>query len=109
MGEMANVQLLSAEIVTGDVMVFSTDPKFEKRGDGQRWVDVFCSYVEQLSGRKEPAWAAGMVEATVVVEVDFSSSPFLASPQTVDPFFDRLADSVKLRNPGLMTGNPDRD
>lgn len=107
MGEMANVQLLSPEIVTGYVMVFNTDPKFEKRGDGQRWVDVFRSYVDQLSGRKAPAWAAGMVEAAVVVEVDFSSGPFLASPQTLAPFFDRLADSIKQRNPGLMTGNLD--
>ncbi|MDE0240314.1 MAG: hypothetical protein OXQ84_08975 [bacterium] len=108
MGEMANVQLLSPEIVTGYVMVFNTDPKFEKREDGQRWVDVFRSYVEQLSGRDAPAWAAGMVEAAVVVEVDFSSGPYLASPQTLDPFFDRLARSIRQRNPGLMTGARDK-
>ena len=108
MGEMANVQLLSPEIVTGYVMVFNVDPKFEARGDGRRWVDVFGSYVEQLSGRRAPAWAAGMVEAAVVVEVDFSGGPFLVSPQTLDPFFDRLADSIKQRNPGIMSGHRDK-
>lgn len=104
MGEMANVQLYSPEIVTGYVMVFDTQSR--KRRDGKRWVDVFRSYVEHLSGRQAPAWAAGMVEAAAIVEVDFSSGPLLLNPPTLDDFFDRLVQQVKLRNPGAISSDP---
>ena len=73
-GEMANVQLLSPEIVTGYIMVFDTTGS-GLRQDGTRWVDFFREAVERLSGRDAPAWAAGMVEASAVVEVDFSQAP----------------------------------
>lgn len=100
MGEMANVQLHSPEIVTGYVMVFDTQS--DVRRDGKRWVDVFRSYVEHLSGRQAPAWAAGMVEAASIVEVDFSSGPQLLTPSTLDEFFDRLVQQLKFRNPGAI-------
>ena len=58
-GEMANVQLLSPEIVTGYVMIFDTTGG-SLRQDGARWVDFFRDAVERLSGRDAPAWAAGM-------------------------------------------------
>ena len=100
MGEMANVQLHSPEIVTGYVMVFDTQSG--ERRDGKRWVDIFRSYVEQLSGRQGPAWAAGMVEAASIVEVDFSSGPLLLTPPTLDEFFDRLVLQLESRNPGAI-------
>lgn len=102
MGEVANVQLLSPEIVTGYVMIFDTQSGH--RRDGQRWVDVFRSCVEQLSGRQAPAWAAGMVEAASIVEVDFSSGPLLLTPPTLDDFFDRLVQQLAGRNPGAIPG-----
>ncbi|MCY3907227.1 MAG: hypothetical protein OXF63_08255 [Anaerolineaceae bacterium] len=100
MGEMANVQLHSPEIVTGYVMVFATQSG--ERRDGKRWVEVFRSYVERLSGRQAPAWAAGMVESASIVEVDFSSGPLLLTPPTLDEFFDRLVQQLKFRNPGAI-------
>ncbi len=104
MGEMANVQLHSPEIVTGYVMVFDTQSG--NRRDGRRWVDLFRSYVEHLSGRQAPAWAAGMVEAASIVEVDFSSGPLLLTPPTLDEFFDRLVQQLKFRNPGAIPFDP---
>ena len=56
-GEMANVQLLSPEIVTGYVMVFDTTGS-GLRQDGTRWVDFFRDAVNRLSGRDAPAWGA---------------------------------------------------
>ena len=97
MGEVANVQLLSPEIVTGYLMIFETHTKLRK--DGTRWVDFFKEIVERLSGRNAPAWAAGMVEAAAVIEVDFSHGPRLVQPQTLDGFFDRIAKRVRERNP----------
>lgn len=104
MGEMANVQLLSPEIVTGYVMIFDTQS--DARRDGKRWVDIFRSYVEHLSGRQAPAWATGMVEAASIVEVNFSRGPLLLTPLTLDDFFDRLVQQLKVRNPGAIPLEP---
>ena len=49
-GEMANVQLRSPEIVTGYVVMFNGANG--KRSDGTRWVDFFRGAVDRLSGRR---------------------------------------------------------
>lgn len=98
MGEMANVQLRSPEIVSGYIMVFDLNAA-PPRKDGQLWVDVLRSYLDRIDGRAAPAWAAGMVEAMAIVEVGFAEGPRLVRPQDLDPFFDRLAATVKERNP----------
>lgn len=97
MGEMANVQLRSPEIVTGYIVIFETDTALRK--DGKRWVDFFRTTINRLSGRDAPAWAAGMVEASVIIEVDFSKGPELLSPDSLDEFFDRIEECVRERNP----------
>ena len=97
-GEMANVQLRSPEIVTGYIMVFDTTGSGLRR-DGTRWVDFFREAIERLSGRDAPAWAAGTVEASAIVEVDFSKGPRTIAAPDMTAFFDRLAGCVKERNP----------
>ena len=98
MGELVNVQLYSPEIVTGYVIVF--DAQATARG-GKRWVDIFRSYAEPLTGRKAPAWSPGTVEALAIVEVHFSSGPELIRPQDLDIFFDLMAQQLKERNPSM--------
>ena len=100
-GEMANVQLLSPEIVTGYVMIFDTAGG-ARRQDGTRWVDFFRAAIDRLSGRNAPAWAAGMVEASVVVEVDFSEGPRVVAQPDMSSFFDRLASCLRDRNPDMF-------
>lgn len=100
-GEMANVQLRSPEIVTGYIMVFDT-ASGSLRQDGTRWVDFFREAVERLSGRDAPAWAAGMVEASAVIEVDFTSGPSIVVAPDMTAFFDRLAHCVQERNPEAL-------
>lgn len=97
-GEMANVQLLSPEIVTGYIMVFDA-AGHEIRADGTRWADFLRDAVGRLSGRDAPAWAAGMVEASAIVEVDFAEGPRIASAPDMSEFFARLAVRVRERNP----------
>ncbi len=104
-GEMANVQLLSPEIVTGYVMVFDTTGSGLRR-DGTRWVDFFRDALNRLSGRDAPAWAAGMVEASAIVEVDFAEGPRIAAGPDMTAFFDRLASRVRDRNPDRFPGGP---
>ena len=52
-GEMANVQLLSPEIVTGYIMIFNTSGNGLKR-DGTRWVDDFRDAVYGCLGAMHP-------------------------------------------------------
>lgn len=108
MGEMANVQLSSPEIVTGYLMLFDVGQNGGgvQKG-GERWVDTFRSYVEQLSGRQAPAWAAGMVEAAAIVEIDFSDGPLIVAEPDMPAFFDRLAQSVRERNPDMFSRETD--
>lgn len=53
-GEMANVQLLLPEIVTGYVVIFDTTQSGPRK-DGTRWEDFFSDAVNRLSGRDAPA------------------------------------------------------
>ena len=99
-GEMANVQLQSPEIVTGYLMLFNNGDAM--RSDGTPWVDFFRDAVERLSGRDAPAWAAGMMEASAVVEVDFADGPRIVAEPDMAAFFDRLAHCVKDRNPDIF-------
>jgi hypothetical protein len=106
MGEVANVQLSSPEIVTGYVMLFDVGQNGGGvQKSGERWVDTFRSYVEQLSGRAAPAWAAGTVEAAAIVEIDFSEGPRIVAEPDMSAFFDRLAHCVRERNPGTIAGD----
>ena len=102
-GEMANVQLLSPEIVTGYIMVFNTTGS-GLRQDGTRWADFFRDAVNRLSGRDAPAWAAGMVEASAIVEVDFAEGARIVAESDMSGFFDRLARCVRDRNPDTFRG-----
>ena len=102
-GEMANVQLLSPEIVTGYIMVFDTTGSGLRR-DGTRWVDFFGAAIDRLSGRDAPAWAAGMVEASTIVEVDFARESRIVTAPDMSAFFDRLAYCVRDRNPDTFHG-----
>ena len=72
------------------------------RQDGTRWVDYFHAAIDRLSGRDAPAWAAGMVEASAIVEVDFTSQARIVAAPDLSPFFDRLAKCVKDRNPDMF-------
>ena len=101
-GEMANVQLLSPEIVTGYIMVFDTTGSALRR-DGTRWVDYFRAAITRLSGRDAPAWAAGMVEASAIVEVDFAETARIVASPDMPGFFNRIARCVEERNPDIFT------
>lgn len=96
--DLANVQLLSSEIVTDYVVIFDTIQS-GLRKDGTRWEDFFRDAVTRLSGRDAPAWAAGMVKASAIAEVDFSEGPRIVTIPDMSAFFDRLVSCVRDRNP----------
>ncbi|MXX81811.1 MAG: hypothetical protein F4Y69_12400 [Chloroflexi bacterium] len=97
MGEVANVQLLSPEIVLGYVMVFN---RGEDTADG-RWINRLKRSLDGLSGRGAPAWGPGTFEAHVLVEATFGDAPTVhAGTDDFGAFFDTLVARVAERNPG---------
>ena len=106
MGEAANVQMHSSEVVIGYVAVYDIPLDRAPRPAGEAWCDVFVDRLARLSRRKAPAWSAGMVESALVIEVDlFSQSKILTRDEDIRAFFDRLVTGLKVRNPDLNVPN----
>lgn len=101
MGEVANVQLFSPEIVVGYVMVFDQqidEPSATSAGDG-RWLQTLVNSLERLSRRGPPGWGVGMIEGYCIVRVDFSLGCKVITPEVdVLKFLGHLADVVRSRN-----------
>jgi hypothetical protein len=103
MGETANVQLYSPEIVTGYIMVLDIGTDSHSVKHNSTWADLLRSRLAKLSGRRTPSWTIGTVEAAVMIEVDFaSSSGILAGAELIDAFFDLLVELVRERNPNAV-------
>lgn len=104
MGEMANAQIRSPEIVAGYIMVLNAtgSRSTPRKRNGGRWPDIFRSATDRLTGRGAPSWAPGMIEASAFVEVDFSERARIAAVHGLDTFFGCLADCVRDRNPDLF-------
>lgn len=101
MGEVANIQLYSPEIVTGYLMVFDRAQDRKPRQEGL-WSQILKDRLEHLSRRSPPAWSIGMVEASAVIEVDFSQGPALFTAEAqIERMFDILVAEVRARNPSL--------
>lgn len=101
MGEVANIQMYSPEIVVGYVMILdvSTDTR---RARGTTWSDLLNERLTRLSGRRAPSWSIGMIESFALVQVDFSKGPRLLTPEaSVIKMLKDLANEVKARNPSL--------
>ena len=103
MGETANVQLHSPEIVIGYIMILDTQSDAPTTR-GLTWHDILHDRLSSLSGRRPPSWATGMIEDYVLVRVDFSTSPSIVSvSQSMDDFFDMLVEQVARRNPDVLS------
>jgi hypothetical protein len=103
MGEVANAQLYSPEIVLGYVMIFNVAEDKVSAQRGMSWLETLRTRLQSLSGRRPPAWATGMIESYVLVEVDFAESARLISDGSAFAgFFDALVEQVCLRNPNAL-------
>jgi hypothetical protein len=104
-GEVANAQMYSPEIAIGYLMVFDVSRDVFSRKHGCTWCELLKTRLLGLSGRRAPFWSVGMVEAFVVVEVDFSQGPLLCTrEEKVEEVFEILVSEVKNRNPSLSYG-----
>ena len=102
-GEVANAQLHSPEIVIGYVMIFNVQEDAISPRHRSTWADLLRTRLESLSGRGAPSWTTGTVEDFVVVEVDFGSgSEIRLLSQPFAAFFDALIEQVSVRNPNAV-------
>lgn len=106
MGEVANAQMYSPEIVLGYLMVFDVSKDAFSRKHGTTWCGLVKQRLEQLSGRSAPSWGFGTIEAFAVVEADFSTGPrIVTSESVVEAMLDGIVAEVKARNPSVAQGD----
>ena len=106
-GEVANAQLYSPEIVIGYIMIFNIEQDAFSQKHGASWSDLFESRLSSLSGRRRPAWTTGAVEDFLLVKVDFGAGAgILSTSQPLDAFFDTLIAEVNARNPNAIPVTP---
>ena len=101
-GETANVQLHSPEIVVGYIMVFNVQDDRVSARYGSTWSELMRDRLVSLSGRKAPSWTTGMIEDFVLIEVNFKrAAEIVSTSQPPGSFFDRIVEQVKRRNPDI--------
>ena len=101
-GEVANLQLYSPEVVIGYIMVFDVQADTVRTRDQMTWSDFLETRLSALAGRRPPVWTFGTFEAVRFVRVDFSNGPrLLSDPADIDSMFADLAAEVRRRNPGV--------
>jgi hypothetical protein len=102
-GEVANAQMHSPEIVIGYLMVFDTSQDTLSARHGMTWCEVLRQRLTDLSGRRAPSWSVGMIEHFAILEVDFSKGPAIVQGQAeVQAMLDGLVAEVRRRNPSVQ-------
>jgi len=106
MGEAANVQQLSPEIVIGYVVIMDQKEDSPHRGGGT-WIDHFESNLNKIAIRRAPLWNQGLIEGAWLIRID-SRNPLdkmvLRPPETRErgiKFFRDLLSELYLREPTL--------
>ncbi len=111
MGEVANVQQLSPELVIGYVVIMDEKGNKPHRSGGT-WIDHFEANLRKIAIRRAPLWNQGLIEAIWLIRID-SGRP--AGQRVVDTsvadaagtgFFQALLDELYVREPTLKPPTP---
>jgi hypothetical protein len=70
MGEVANIQQLSPEIVSGYVVLFDHQADSRRQEDGSSWSQYFERSLEAIAIRRAPIWNQGLLEGVWFVRFD---------------------------------------
>jgi hypothetical protein len=108
MGEVANAQQLSPELVIGYVVIMDTKlDSFRRRSSTETWIDYFEACLARITIRRAPLWNQGLLEGSWLIRID-TRRP--AGERIVDPvateangvhFFRTLLSELYLREPTL--------
>lgn len=110
MGEAANVQQLSPEIVIGYVVLIDEAEDSPRRDGDGTWIDHFKGNLDRIAIRKAPLWNQGLLEAVWLVRIDSRKPPGqrVVDTHSADAegtnFFKALIDELYLREPTLRPG-----
>jgi hypothetical protein len=108
MGEAANVQQLSPEVVIGYVVVMD-EAQDSRRKDGKMWTDHFEENLRKIAVRKAPLWNQGLIEAVWLIRIDSRKLPGDRIKDIIDMdakgtnFFQALLSELYLREPTLQS------
>jgi hypothetical protein len=112
MGEAANVQQLSPEIVVGYILLFDVAADSKRQEDGLYWSEYFEQAVKRIAIRKAPLWNQGLLEGTWFIRFD-SRRPAgmrLIEPLKVESereqFIRALLAELHLREPAIPFTRP---
>jgi hypothetical protein len=72
MGEAANVQQLSPELVIGYVIIMDVKEDSPHRSGGS-WIDYFESNLGKIAIRKAPIWNQGLIEGAWVIRIEVAN------------------------------------
>jgi hypothetical protein len=107
MGEAANVQQMSPEVVIGYILLFDAQADANRRADNLQWSGYFEQRVQQIAIREAPIWNQGLLEGTWFIRFD-SEKPVgerIINPAKVDrereEFFQSLLKELKIREPAI--------
>jgi hypothetical protein len=111
MGEIANVQQLSPEIVIGYVVLFDVVAD-SRRKDGLMWSEFFENAIKSIAIRKAPLWNQGLLEATWFIRFDSTrpvgsrlTEPAKTLAEQHQFFLDLLAE-LRRREPAIPFVTP---
>ncbi len=106
MGEAANVQQLSPEIVIGYVVIMDAAEDSNRR-EGGTYTDLFESNLNKIAIRRAPLWNQGLIEAAWVIRINSKApggerlvQPTAALEHSVK-FVKDLLSELYLREPTL--------
>lgn len=101
MGETANIQLYSPEVVTGYVVIIDVGQK-NLRQSGGKWCDLLEERLNRLAVRRAPYWTPSTFEAFALIRVDFSEGPLVLSGEAeFESMLRTLAMETAARNPAI--------
>jgi hypothetical protein len=107
MGEAANVQQLSPEIVIGYVVIMDEHEDSQRRDGKGTWSDHFEANLRRIAIRRAPLWNQGLIEGAWLIRINSSHPAGQRVSNAVDmdakgtTFFQALLDELYLREPTL--------
>jgi hypothetical protein len=107
MGEAANVQQLSPEVVIGYVVIMDEAEDSLRRDGKCTWSDHFQANLRKIAIRRAPLWNQGLIEAAWLIRIDRRKPAGQRISNALDmdargtDFFRALLDELYLREPTL--------
>lgn len=107
MGEAANVQQLSPEIVIGYVVIVDESDDRVRSRDGDTWAQYFDRLLGNIAIRRAPLWNQGLIEGAWLIRINRHrpDGQLLTDPAEAEArgqnFIRALLDELFLREPTL--------